>query len=145
AVLAVHGRGQDAAFMAEPSRRFGPAPVRFFAPQAEGNTWYPLSFLEPIERTEPALSRSLGVLESSLDARDEAGFPPGRVVLWGFSQGACLAAQLMLTSPRALAGLVLFTGGCIGTTPPPLPQGDRLRGCRSTGWRRRQACCAPPG
>ncbi|KID30902.1 putative esterase [Prauserella sp. Am3] len=128
AVLTVHGRGQDPSFMEETARRLGPVPVRFFAPEAEGNTWYPLSFLEPAERNEPALSRSLRVLDSAVDTLAGAGFPAERVVLWGFSQGACLASHLALTAPRAFAGLVLFTGGYIGTSPPAVAGGGPLRG-----------------
>jgi phospholipase/carboxylesterase len=118
AVLAVHGRGQDPVFMRALARRLGPAPVRFFAPEAEGNTWYPLSFLEPVQRNQPALDRSLRAVETSLDRLAQAGFGGDRVVLWGFSQGACLLSHLALTAPRPLAGLVLFTGGYIGSAPP---------------------------
>lgn len=125
AVLAVHGRGQDPAFMQTTARRFGSAAVRFFAPEAEGNTWYPLSFLEPVERNQPALDRSSQTLQACLDRIAQAGFDGGRVVLWGFSQGACLLSHLVLTAPRPVAGLVLFTGGYLGTAPPPLP-GDRI-------------------
>lgn len=125
AVLAVHGRSQDPTFMRETARRFGPAPVRFFAPEAEGNTWYPLSFLEAIERNQPALDRSIHVLKTCLDLLAESGFDPERVVLWGFSQGACLLSHLVLTAPRQVAGLVLFTGGYIGAEAPPAP-GDAV-------------------
>lgn len=128
AVLAVHGRGQDPAFMRETARRFGAAPVRFYAPEAEGNTWYPLSFLEPAERNQPALDRSLRTVETCLDRLVQAGFDSGRAVLWGFSQGACLLSHLILTAPRRVAGLVLFTGGYIGTAPPPVPGEGALHG-----------------
>lgn len=124
AVLTVHGRGQDPAFMRETSARFGPAPVRFFAPEAEGNTWYPLSFLEPADRNEPALGRSLQVLEDAFAQVARAGFDARRTVLWGFSQGACLVSQLILAAPRPVAGLVLFTGGYIGTEPPGPEEGS---------------------
>lgn len=128
AVLAVHGRGQDPAFMRETARRLGPAPVRFFAPEAEGNTWYPRSFLEPIERNQPALDRSSQVVEACLNQLAGGGFDHRRVVLWGFSQGACLLSHLVLTIGRPVAGLVLFTGGYVGAAPPPVPRDRHLRG-----------------
>ncbi|GAB3165714.1 dienelactone hydrolase family protein [Amycolatopsis stemonae] len=128
AVLAVHGRGQDPAFMRTTAERLGPVPVRFFAPQAPGTTWYPLSFLEPVERNQPALGRSLRTVAACLDRLAEAGFGRERVVLWGFSQGACLLAHLMLTAPRPVAGLVLFTGGYAGTAAPPVPDTPVLHG-----------------
>ncbi|MFJ9779319.1 alpha/beta hydrolase [Amycolatopsis sp. NPDC101161] len=127
AVLAVHGRGQNPDFMHATAQRLGTVSARFFAPEAEGNTWYPLSFLEPVERNQPALDRSVRVLEACLDRLAEAGFGGDRVVLWGFSQGACLLSHLVLSAPRPLAGLVLFTGGYLGTTPP-VPDEKALRG-----------------
>jgi phospholipase/carboxylesterase len=39
-----------------------------------------------------------------------------RVVLLGFSQGACLASQFAVEHPTRYGGLVLFSGGLIG--PP---------------------------
>ncbi|WP_410638471.1 alpha/beta hydrolase [Amycolatopsis sp. lyj-346] len=123
AVLAVHGRGQDPAFMQATASRLDTASVRFFAPEAEGNTWYPLSFLEPVERNQPALDRSVRVLEASLDRLAGAGFDR----VWGFSQGACLLSHLVLSAPRPVAGLVLFTGGYLGTAPP-VPAGQGLCG-----------------
>lgn len=118
AVLAVHGRGQEPAFMQATARRFGAAPVRFFAPEAEGNTWYPQSFLEPLERNQPSLDRSSRVIEACFDRLAHSGFASDRVVPWGFSQGACLLSHVMLTAPRPVAGLLLFTGGYVGTRPP---------------------------
>ena len=41
---------------------------------------------------------------------------PERLVLGGFSQGACLAAEYALRHPRRFGGLLLYTGGAIG--PP---------------------------
>lgn len=122
-VLAVHGRGQSPEFMREVADRI-PAPgARFVAPEADGNSWYPEPFLEPLDRNRPALDRSLAVLDRCLDELAGRGSGPDRVVLWGFSQGACLLAQHVLTvAPRRYAGLILFTGGYIGpdpVTPPP--------------------------
>lgn len=114
--------------MRDTSMRFGTAPVRFFAPEADGNTWYPESFLEPVERNEPALGRSLQVLEDGLARIAQSGFAARRVVLWGFSQGACLVSQLILTTPRPVAGLVLLTGGYLGTEPPTVSVERPLRG-----------------
>ena len=55
-----------------------------------------------------------------------AGVPPDRVVLAGFSQGACLAAELIARTPRPYRGRRrLLTGALIGpehevTRPGPL-------------------------
>src|SRR5438034_710584 len=47
---------------------------------------------------------------------DLAGSPAARVVVVGFSQGACLAAEYGLRRPGRCGALVMFTGGLIG--PP---------------------------
>ena len=41
---------------------------------------------------------------------------PARLVIGGFSQGACLSAEYLSRHPRRLAGAILWTGGLIG--PP---------------------------
>jgi predicted esterase len=43
-----------------------------------------------------------------------AGIPRERVVLLGFSQGACLSSQYAVEYPGRYGGLVLFSGGLIG-------------------------------
>ena len=127
AVLSVHGRSQDPTFMRRTSERFGATGVRFYAPEAPGHSWYPQPFLEPLHRNRPALDDSLRVLERSLAQLAEAGFGPERVVLWGFSQGACLLAHHVLTSPQRFAGLVLFTGGYLGQASMPALENAPLR------------------
>lgn len=127
AVLTAHGRGQSPEFMRDVASRFGAAPVRFHAPEAPGNTWYPHPFLEPVERNQPELDRSLRVVEECAEHLAGLGFGPERLVLWGFSQGACLLAQYALTRPARFAGLVLFTGGHIAPDPFPPASGRPLR------------------
>lgn len=123
AVLAVHGRGQTPQFMRETAARFTAPDARFFAPHARGDSWYPEPFLAPLERNRAALEESLETVTGCLDELARRGFPRERVVLWGFSQGACLLAHHVLTvAAQRYAGLVLFTGGYIGPeliTGPP--------------------------
>ncbi|SEC79717.1 phospholipase/carboxylesterase [Amycolatopsis tolypomycina] len=120
-VLAVHGRGQEPEFMRELATRFGPLPARFVAPAAAGGSWYPLPFLQPLSGNQPHLDESLAAIEARVDALSD-------VVLFGFSQGACLLAHLLLTRPRRVAAAVLFTGGFIGPDPIKPPTGAELDG-----------------
>ncbi len=51
--------------------------------------------------------------------------PVERVVLAGFSQGACLVAEMLEREPRPYAGAAILTGGLFGTeeelhAPPAL-------------------------
>ena len=89
------------------------------APQAAGNAWYPNPFTAAPEANEPYLSSALGVLEN-LIAKIEASIPAQRVILLGFSQGACLALEFAVRHARRYGGLVGLSGGLIG--PPGMPR-----------------------
>lgn len=114
AVLAVHGRGQSPDFMREQSHRLDVADVRYFAPAADGDSWYPRPFLEPIDANQPSLNHALDAIDARVDALVESGIDTARLVVWGFSQGACLLAHWALTRPQPVGGIILFTGGYIG-------------------------------
>jgi predicted esterase len=122
AVLAVHGRDQTPAFMQEIAARLDDADTAWFAPSAPENTWYPRSFLVPVADNQPDLDDSLTGMRASLEGIRRAGWSTERTVVLGFSQGACVLSQLLLTAPAPLcAGAVLLTGGFVGPpgTPPP--------------------------
>jgi phospholipase/carboxylesterase/glyoxalase family protein len=110
-VVLLHGRGRDPEDVLSLADRIGDPDVAFLAPAAQGNTWYPQSFLAPVPENEPYLSSALGVVDALVHGLDAE-----RLVLGGFSQGACLAAEYALRHPRRYGGLLLYTGGAIG--PP---------------------------
>lgn len=116
AVVLVHGRHQDARFMLDVAARLPPAPVSYLALEEPTGQWYPLSFLEPLERNEPQLSSALDTVSELLAWLDDRGYGPRSVVLMGFSQGACLLAEFVLRHPDRYGGAVLLIGGAIG--PP---------------------------
>ncbi|HEX5284373.1 MAG TPA: alpha/beta hydrolase [Bryocella sp.] len=116
AVVLLHGRGgsaEDIMSLAQPLCREG---LAYFAPQAAGHTWYPNSFLAPHEANEPWLSSALKKVDSVVAEIEAAGIPRDRIVIAGFSQGACLATEFVASNPARYAGLIAFTGGLIG--PP---------------------------
>ena len=116
ALILLHGRGataQSILLLAE--ELYHPAYV-YLAPQAAGNTWYPYSFLAPIESNEPWLSSALAAVGDAMALAESAGIPAERIVLGGFSQGACLAAEFVARNARRYGGLLVFSGGLIG--PP---------------------------
>lgn len=128
ALLAVHGRGQTPAFMESLSERFKVSRVRYYGPSAAANTWYPKPFLEAIERNEPALSHALATLSSHVDSVLSDGFTLDKVVLCGFSQGACLLSHFVLSHPVKYGGLILLTGGYLGPDTITAPAGKPLDG-----------------
>src|SRR4029077_7096144 len=92
--------------------------VAYLAPQAAGSAWYPYPFTAPLEANEPYLSSALDVL-SSLMAEVEMSVPAGRLVLLGFSQGACLALEFAARHARRFGGVVGLSGGLIGPDGTP--------------------------
>jgi predicted esterase len=128
ALVLLHGRGGSA----EDILRVGPLlraeGVAFLAPQARGNTWYPLSFLSPRERNEPALSSALRRVGKIVSELGDAGLPPERIVLAGFSQGACLALEYAVRDPKRLGGLLAWSGGLIGPPGSNWPTAANLDG-----------------
>lgn len=114
AVLLFHGRGGSAADILGLSSVVNVENVAFLAPEAPGNTWYPYSFLAPLVRNEPALSGALDVVKRSVAVLTEAGLGLGRVVLAGFSQGACLSLEYAGRNVGRYGGVVALSGGRIG-------------------------------
>jgi predicted esterase len=102
--------------MAELGATFAVEGVRYYSPEAPGNSWYPGRFMEPIEANQPALGEALAGIEGLVDKLVADGFANDRIVLCGFSQGACLAAEILLRRPAPFAAALIFTGGLIG--PP---------------------------
>ena len=102
--------------MAELAAAFAVDGVRYFCPEAPGNTWYPQRFFDPFEQNQPALDASLASVAALVSDLNGRGFPDNRIVLCGFSQGGCLAAETLVRRPSTYAAAILFTGGLIG--PP---------------------------
>ena len=120
AMVMVHGRGASAESILTLADELGRPELAYVAPQAAGSTWYPYSFMAPIERNEPYLSSALEVLEGLLEKLEAEGIPAERTVLLGFSQGACLTLEFAARHAKRYAGLVALSGGLIG--PPGTPR-----------------------
>ena len=125
AAILVHGRGATAESILTLGAELDVPGVAYLAPQAAGNTWYPNSFLAPLESNEPGLSSGLRRLASLVDGLASEGLDASRVALLGFSQGACLTLELVCRNPRRYGAVVGFTGGLIG--PPGTPRDTRGR------------------
>jgi predicted esterase len=112
----VHGRNAAPANILDLVPRLARPDLAYVAPAAPNRTWYPLSFMAPIEQNEPSLSASLAILADAIAEVEQSGVPRERIVLLGFSQGACLASEFMVRNAARYGGLIAFTGGLIG--PP---------------------------
>lgn len=114
AVILVHGRGASASDILGLADALDAPQLAYLAPQAKGGTWYPHSFLAPLRDNEPYLSSALAALASLLELADRAGLSRNRVIVAGFSQGACLATEFVARHASRYGGLIAFTGGLIG-------------------------------
>jgi phospholipase/carboxylesterase len=114
AAVLVHGRDQDEQFMLDVVARLALDDVAYLLPVAEQHTWYHGRYFDPRVANEPQLSWALAAIERAIDLATEAGLAEDQIVLGGFSQGACLVAQLVANRPRPLAGLAILTGALLG-------------------------------
>jgi len=115
-VIMMHGRGATAESILELSRYFMFDGVSYIAPQADGFTWYPNSFLMPIESNEPGLSSALEKMTNVVDHVVSEGIPEHKIMLLGFSQGASLSLEWTARTARNIAAVFGLSGGLIG--PP---------------------------
>src|SRR5271170_6781324 len=120
ALLLMHGRGATAQSMLSLVDALELEAVSALAPQAAGNTWYPNSFLAPMESNQPFLDSALRRIETIIDELAARGLGHERIALMGFSQGACLASEFVARRPRRYGGLIGLSGGLIG--PPGTPR-----------------------
>ncbi len=123
-LVLLHGRGATARSILplgdEVARLLPGLRLAMVAPQAANTTWYPYSFLAPLESNEPWLSSALERVAFIVSELADEGVPAERVVLAGFSQGACLASEYVARNARRWGGLGALSGGLIG--PPDTPR-----------------------
>jgi len=103
----------------------------------QGTAWYMPHSLAPVpldrpelapEEDEMGLLKSVGYIESLIDACVNRGIPPQRIVLGGFSQGCAVSLLLDLTSSKYAGRL----GGIVGLMGYlPLAEGRRLEDMRA--------------
>ena len=116
AMILIHGRNAAPVNILSLVPAFGRPEFTYLAPAAADGTWYPYSFLADRERNEPGLSSGLGVIDRLVNDVVAHGVPKERVILLGFSQGACLAAEFAASHADRYGGVIVYSGGLIG--PP---------------------------
>jgi len=116
ALIMIHGRGAGSNDILSLARHLNVSDFALVAPQAQGNTWYPYSFLAPTSQNEPSLSNSLNLFSEVVKSVEENGISKENIYFLGFSQGACLALEFTAKNASKYGGVVAFTGGLIGET-----------------------------
>jgi predicted esterase len=128
AIILLHGRGASAEDILELGYELGGMDAALLAPQAAGHTWYPYSFLAPISQNEPWLGSAIKKIESVVKQCESAGLTSDRIVIAGFSQGACLATEFVARHPARYGAVLAFTGGLIGPPETDLHHAGSLAG-----------------
>jgi phospholipase/carboxylesterase len=125
AVVAVltHGRDQGPETMLELVEHLDLDGVHYVLPVAAGRSWYPARLFDPPEANEPMLSFALEAFGAVLARLGDRGWPPERLALAGFSQGACITLEYVARHPRHYGAVAGLTGSLIGpdrelTRPP---------------------------
>jgi phospholipase/carboxylesterase len=114
ALILLHGRGGSADDILSLADALPVKEFALFAPQAEGHSWYPYSFLSPLQQNEPWLSGALDVVKQLVTVIGDAGVARENIWFTGFSQGACLMLEFLARNAGRYGGAAAFTGGLIG-------------------------------
>src|SRR5256886_11474297 len=118
AMILLHGRGASAEDIMTIASEVQQPGWAYLAPQAAGGAWYPPPFTARLKASEPFLSAALAMI-SKLVERVEPTIPAQRIVLLGFSQGACLTLEWAARNPRRYGAIVGLSGGLIGPDDTP--------------------------
>jgi len=116
AMILLHGRGATPANILDLVPSLHRSDFTYIAPAAANRSWYPFSFLTELAKNEPDLSSALKRIGELVDDVVARGVGVHRVILLGFSQGACLAGEFASRHPARYGGVVMLSGGLIG--PP---------------------------
>ena len=114
ALILMHGRGDSPEGLLPLARAVGAIDGAVIAPRAAGNSWYPHRFLDPVAMNAPWLNSALSAVDRAVQSALAAGIPADRIVLAGFSQGACLTLEYTARTPRAYGGVAALAGALIG-------------------------------
>ncbi|ELY99742.1 phospholipase/carboxylesterase [Natrialba chahannaoensis JCM 10990] len=114
AVVLLHGRGSTAQHLLTLIDEFLHHGAMYLAPQAAHRSWYPRSAFAPLEENEPWLSSGFQRIEAAIEIASDAAVPPERTLLFGFSQGGCLASEFVARTPRRYGGLIVLSGSLLG-------------------------------
>ena len=129
----LHGRNIGAEGKVDLAARIGHlAGIRWLVPGMDIKSWYPNRYWDPVESNEPFLTQAIERCEQAVEEASEDGrLDAKRLVIAGFSQGACLALEYALRHPGRCGTMIVFTGALMG--PPGSKwktSGGSLKGVR---------------
>lgn len=110
--------GEELSWSGDESWYFPDAPIEVpLGPHFTGRAWFPIPLRELqtgvdfSKATPPGLEKAVNHVRSLLRS-----LPHKKWILGGFSQGAMLATQIVLTQPEAFLGLAILSGTLVHST-----------------------------
>ena len=113
-LIMIHGRGGSAQDIVSLSQHLNVEDYALLAPQATNGSWYPFSFIAPVEQNEPWLSSAIETVGKTVKTALDAGIKAENIYFFGFSQGACLSLEFLARNAQKFGGAVAIIGGVIG-------------------------------
>jgi len=107
--ILVHGRNAAPRNIIDLARVLDRPGFTHLAPAAAGHTWYPYSFMAETAKNEPGLTSALTMLADLVASLIARGIRHEHIVLLGFSQGACLAAEFAVRNATRYGGIVAYS------------------------------------
>jgi phospholipase/carboxylesterase len=115
AMILIHGRGATASSIMPLTYELGvPEQMALLAPEATANSWYPYSFMAPVEANQPNLDSALSLINELVEEVISMGISSENIYFLGFSQGACLTAEYIARNAKKYGGAFIYSGGLIG-------------------------------
>jgi phospholipase/carboxylesterase len=114
AIVMLHGRGGSAEDIVSLKRVLNISEMAIYAPKPSNSSWYPYSFMAPVDQNQPALDSALNVVDQVVKEIEADGIAAENIYFAGFSQGACLTLEYTARNAKRYGGIVAFTGGLIG-------------------------------
>jgi phospholipase/carboxylesterase len=130
--ILLHGRDRTKEDKVVLASSFGVEGIRWLAPAADTGSWYPGRFFDPRAANEPFLTKAVEQCDLVVEEASEEGrLGPERLVMVGFSQGACLAVEYALRRPGRCGAFIVLTGALVGPPDTRWPTAsDLLAGTR---------------
>lgn len=113
-LIMIHGRGGSAQDIVSLSQHLNVKDYALLAPQATNGTWYPFSFMAPVEQNEPWLSSAVEMVGKTVQTALDGGIKSENIYFFGFSQGACLTLEFLARNAQKFGGAAAIIGGVIG-------------------------------
>jgi phospholipase/carboxylesterase len=128
AMIMLHGRGANAEDILGLTHELDITNIACYAPQAANYAWYPQRFVAPEAQNEPYLSSALQVVGDLVAQIEAAGIGAEKIMLLGFSQGACLALEYVARNPRRYGAAIALSGALIERGDQPREYTGSLAG-----------------